>query len=176
MIVLVVGGTRSGKSELAERLAARLAGPDPVTYVATAHVGDDTFAERVARHRARRPDAWPTVECDAALPAVLRGLDGVVLVDSLGGWVTRCGLDPDVDALCAALRDRGASSVVVTEEVGLGVHPATAVGVRFADVLGDLNRRVGEVADRAVAVVAGRVVVLDDADGLVDGIDGTRRA
>lgn len=166
MITLVLGGTRSGKSEVAEGLAA--AGPGPVTYVATgrAAVGDDDMAERIARHRARRPSGWATVESGADLPAVLARLDGCVLVDSLGTWIAG-GADLAVDgaALCAALAARAGDTVVVSEEVGLGVHPPTPVGRRFADALGALNRDVAELADRVLLVVAGRVLPLDRAPG-----------
>ena len=84
MITLVLGGVRAGKSEVAERLA----GPGPGTYLATGLVapGDDDFAGRVARHRARRPPAWVTVEEPRAVPEVLARLQGPVLLDALGTW------------------------------------------------------------------------------------------
>lgn len=163
MITLVLGGARSGKSAVAERLAAR-AGP-AVTYLATATVTDADMAARVERHRARRPAAWPTVEAGADLPAHLGVLDGPVLVDSLGTWVaSHAALDPDVGALVEALRARTARSaptVLVSDEVGLGVHPTTPVGRRFRDVLGDVNRAVADVADEVLLVVAGRVLRLE---------------
>lgn len=165
MITLVLGGTRSGKSQVAERLVA--ATPGPVTYLATGRAGgDDDMAARIAIHRARRPPAWSTIEADDDLPAVLRAVEGHVLVDSLGTWVAgHPDLAPDADGLCTALRDRRAAgsgdTVVVSEEVGLGVHPPTEVGRRFADVLGALNRQVADEADRALLVVAGRILPLD---------------
>src|SRR5690606_5433652 len=124
------------------------------------------MAARIAAHRARRPASWATVEVGPDLPEVLRRLDGVALVDSLGTWVAgHADLAPDGTALCAALRDREAAgagdTVVVSEEVGLGVHAATEAGRRFADVLGDLNRAVADLADRALLVVAGRVLPRD---------------
>ena len=154
MITLVLGGTRSGKSEVAERLAASAARGAPVTYVATGRAVDGEMAARIAAHRARRPAAWPTLEVGADLPARL--------VDSLGTWVASGeGLSPDAAALCAALAGRAGDTVVVSEEVGLGVHPPTDVGRRFADALGTLNRAVADVADRVLLVVAGRVLPLD---------------
>lgn len=157
VITLVLGGVRSGKSEIAERLA----GPGPGTYLATAVVspGDDDFAGRVARHRARRPAAWATVEEPRAVPAVLARLHGPVLLDALGTWVAN-DLRPDIDALVEALVTRRGDTIVVSEEVGLGVHPVTEVGRAFADRLGEANRRVAEVADRCLLVVAGRVIDL----------------
>jgi adenosyl cobinamide kinase/adenosyl cobinamide phosphate guanylyltransferase/cobalamin synthase len=157
VITLVLGGVRSGKSEVAERLA----GPGPGTYLATGLVaaGDDDFADRVARHRDRRPVAWATVEEPRAVPGVLARLHGPVLLDALGTWIAN-DLRADLDGLVEALVTRRGDTVVVSEEVGLGVHPASEVGRLFADRLGEANRRVAEVADRCLLVVAGRVIEL----------------
>ncbi len=157
VITLVLGGVRSGKSEVAEQLA----GPGPGTYLATGLVcpGDDDFADRVARHRARRPAPWSTVEESQAVPGVLARLDGPVLLDALGPWVAN-DLGADIDGLVEALLSRRGDTIVVSEEVGLGVHPMTEVGRLFADRLGEANRRVAEVADRCLLVVAGRVIEL----------------
>ena len=170
MITLVLGGTRSGKSEVAEALVAQAGGP--VTYVATGRATDADMAARIAAHRARRPAAWATAEVvDAAdLPGLVSELGGHVLVDSLGTWVAGDpGLSPDAAALCGALvaRDRAGTgdTVVVSEEVGMGVHPPTEVGRRFADALGELNRAVADRADRVLLVVAGRVLSLDRVGG-----------
>jgi cobalamin 5'-phosphate synthase/cobalamin synthase len=159
----VLGGVRSGKSEVAERLA----GAGPGTYLATGLVApdDDDFADRVARHRARRPPAWPTVEEPRAVPGVLARLHGPVLLDALGTWVAN-EPRPDIDALVEALVSRRGDTVIVSEEVGLGVHPMTEIGRQFADRLGEANRRVAEVADRCLLVVAGRVIDLPGGDSL----------
>ena len=163
MITLVLGGTRSGKSEVAERLAG--AGGRPITYVATAHVDphDADHVDRIARHRDRRPAHWSTVECPepAALPDVLRRTAGVVLVDSLGTWLTgHHDLRPEPAPLLDALAARADDTVVVSEEVGLAPHAPTEVGRAFADQLGLLNQQVAAVAGRAVLVVAGRLLEL----------------
>jgi adenosyl cobinamide kinase/adenosyl cobinamide phosphate guanylyltransferase len=158
-MTLVLGGTRSGKSEIAELLAART-GTD-VTYVATAADEDANFRERVSAHRARRPAAWQTIESGADLPSTIEHLHGTVVVDSLGAWIARTLEEPpDVDRLCRALAARTGDTVVVSEEVGLGVHPPTTVGMRFADALGECNRRVAAVADHVLLVVAGRTLDL----------------
>jgi adenosylcobinamide kinase / adenosylcobinamide-phosphate guanylyltransferase len=159
VITLVLGGARSGKSEVAESLLG-----DDATYVATGAPGDEgtdpAWAVRVERHRARRPPSWTTVET-TDLAAVVRTLDGDVLVDSLGTWVAAApGFAVDAGELCDALRARAARTVVVSDEVGLGVHPPTAVGVAFRDALGDVNRAVADVADEVLLVVAGRVLTL----------------
>ena len=157
MITLVLGGVRSGKSEVAERLA----GPGPGTYLATGLIapGDDDFADRVARHQARRPPSWVTVEEPRAVPGLLARLHGAVLLDALGTWIAN---EPraDIDGLVESLVTRRGDTVVVSEEVGLGVHPVTEVGRLFADRLGEANRRIAEVADRCILVVAGRVIDL----------------
>lgn len=166
MIVLVLGGTRSGKSAVAEELAARLAGPaGPVTYVATARV-DPADADHVARveaHRRRRPARWRTLECadPATLPGAVAGATGVVLLDSLGSWVAaHDDLAADPAPLVSALRGRAAPAVVVSEEVGLSLHASTEVGRRFVDALGAVNQAVSAVADEALLVVAGRAMRL----------------
>lgn len=163
MITLVLGGTRSGKSEVAERLAAGTG--EPVTYVATARLDptDADHATRIARHRDRRPAAWATVECPepAGLAGVLRSTAGTVLVDSLGTWLAaHHDLHADPAALLDALRARDGDTVVVSEEVGLAPHAPTELGRRFTDELGVLNQRVAAVADRALLVVAGRALEL----------------
>ncbi len=162
VIVLVLGGARSGKSGVAERRAAGRGAP--VTYLATAApaAGDADFAARIAAHQARRPASWTTIETGAALPAHLRATTGTALVDSLGTWVAHHDrFEVDSAALVHALTDRRGDTVVVSEEVGLGVHPATEVGRRFRDVVGTLNQAVAEVADEVLLVVAGRVLPLE---------------
>lgn len=160
MITLVLGGARSGKSEVAERLAARLG--DDVTYVATGVAADDEMADRIAEHRARRPSTWSTVEAGDDLPGALRGVAGPVLLDALGTWLARVpDFAVDADALCDALGDRGGDTVVVSDEVGLGVHPSSEAGRRFRDALGLLNQRVADIADDVLLVVAGRVLPME---------------
>ena len=162
MITLVLGGSRSGKSAVAERLAATL--PGPLTYLATAAAdpADLDLAARIDRHRARRPADWSTREVGAALIPALAAEQGPVLVDALGSWVAaHHDFVVDPDALVAALRARAGDTVLVSDEVGMGVHPSTEVGRRFRDVLGEVNAAVAEVADRVLLVVAGRVLPLE---------------
>ena len=164
MITLVLGGARSGKSSLAERLASRH--EPPVTYVATLETGGDAELEaRVEAHRGRRDPAWVTVDAGDDLAGLLRDHTGTVLVDSLGPWVAS-GFERAVDdgaALCAALQERAGDTVLVSDEVGLAVHPSSAEGRIFRDVLGTLNHAVSAVADRVYLVVAGRALALPPA-------------
>jgi adenosyl cobinamide kinase/adenosyl cobinamide phosphate guanylyltransferase len=166
VIKLVLGGARSGKSALAERIAA--ASPELVTYFATA-VGDDAdpdLAERIARHRDRRPPAWETVEIafGGNLVGELQACEGAVLVDSLGIWLAGF---PDfalehasLTAALLARRAAGHLTVLVSDEAGLGVHPSTYVGRQFRDALGDLNQAVAAIADDVWLAVAGRALLL----------------
>ncbi len=159
MITLVLGGARSGKSAVAERLAADTG--LPVSYLATGTASDPDMAERIAVHRARRPAGWSTVECGTDLAATLALVRGTALVDALGTWLARAqDFDVDTGELCRALEARTNPTIVVSEEVGMGVHPASAAGRRFRDTLGALNQAVAAVADQVLLVVAGRVLAM----------------
>lgn len=168
MIRLVLGGARSGKSELAEAIALRLAvgappGARAVTYLATATVADEDMARRVDIHRARRPLEWITAEAPgpALVPALAAAAPGVVIIESLGTWVAGwTGFEADTEGLCSAALARSQDVIIVGEEVGLGVHPTSAAGRVFRDHLGELNRRVAEVAGQVLLAVAGRAIPL----------------
>jgi adenosyl cobinamide kinase/adenosyl cobinamide phosphate guanylyltransferase len=155
VITLVLGGRRSGKSAVAEACAAAL--PPPVTYVATGAATDDDMAARIEAHRRRRPAAWSTVEVGTELAEALRSHRGTVLVDGLGTWVAgHEDLVVDIDELVDALQQREGATVLVSDEVGLAVHPVSEVGQRFVDVLGDVNQAVAAIAGDVLLVVAGR--------------------
>ncbi len=171
MMVLVLGGTRSGKSAVAESWIEGLAKGQTVTYLATAFVQptDTDHMARVARHQQRRPDHWVTVEPDDeggdTLSHALQTVSGPVLLDSLGTWVARHhdgneDFAIDIAPLLDALAGRTDHTVVVTEEVGMSVHAPSALGRRYTDVLGALNQRVAGIADRCALVVAGQVLPL----------------
>jgi adenosyl cobinamide kinase/adenosyl cobinamide phosphate guanylyltransferase len=170
VITLVLGGARSGKSEVAERLASTVASASAdVVYVATAvvDVDDDDMAARVDGHRARRPVSWRTIECGAALVDAVRATpEGTMLVDSLGTWLAAAApaFDVDVNALCDALVARRGDTVVVSDEVGMGVHPSSNAGRRYRDVLGACNRSVADISERVLLVIAGRVLPLETVD------------
>jgi adenosyl cobinamide kinase/adenosyl cobinamide phosphate guanylyltransferase len=160
VITLVLGGTRSGKSAVAETLARRSAGS--VTYIATGVATDEAMAARIQAHRERRPRAWDTVEAGADLAAALRNAPaGTAIVDALGTWVAaHHDFDVNVDDLLDALASRAGDTVIVSDEVGLGVHPSTEAGRRFRDTLGLVNRAVADRADDVLLVVAGRTLRL----------------
>ncbi len=164
--VLVLGGSRSGKSAHAESL---LAGRTDVVYLATSpSLPDDAeWVERVAAHRARRPADWTTMETTAPSD-LLRG--GAVLVDSVTTWVAALmdetgiwaeqpeaagRLTARCDALVNAWAMTPAHVVAVSDEVGLGVVPETRSGRLFRDTLGAVNQRLAGTADEVWFVVAG---------------------
>jgi adenosylcobinamide kinase/adenosylcobinamide-phosphate guanylyltransferase len=163
-LVLVIGGARSGKSRYAETLAASAG--KPVTYIATAGPPRDAeMAARIEKHRADRPADWTTVEVTHALDGPLREASGVVLVDCLTLWLTNLVLaERDVDAatdgLIAALDARRAAVVAVSNEVGEGIVPETALGRSFRDKQGVLNQRVARAADTVVKMAAGYPLIV----------------
>ncbi len=162
MITLVLGGARSGKSAIAESLAARH--DAPVTYVATLDLaGDPELAARVEAHRRRRDPTWETVDAGGDLAGLLRDRKGTVLVDSLGPWVAAVKDQAGGATLCAALQARVGDTVLVSDEVGLAVHPSSAEGRHFRDALGAVNHAVSAVADKVYLVVAGRALELPPA-------------
>lgn len=167
MIVVVLGGARSGKSVVAEELAVRL--PEPVTFIATALpetlAGDADMAARVAVHRARRPSGWRTVEAGHDLVPAVASAEGTIVIDGLGTWVAgQPDFHADAGELCRTLVGRGRDSVVVSDEVGLGVHPTSDAGRRFRDALGEVNQAVAAIADEVLFVVAGHALRLEKPD------------
>jgi adenosylcobinamide kinase/adenosylcobinamide-phosphate guanylyltransferase len=172
VLILVIGGARSGKSAAAEALASRL--PAPVTYVATIipDEQDANLMQRIEAHRRRRPESWTTLEAERGLPEQLRAVVGTVLLDSLGPWIA--GHDPsaaELESLIDALRTRDGDTVVVSEEVGMSVHPSSEAGRLFRDAVGMANQQLAEAADDTLFLVAGRLVptVALDADALLNG-------
>lgn len=181
---MVVGGSRSGKSAVAEQLVEPAGG---VTYVATAAVADDEMAARVTAHRARRPASWHTVETTDLAAAIREAPAGAVVIDALATWLVERlgahGLWPDEGAVTAPLDEAavaraegllaeldhawaaaaahdGGPVVVVAEEVGAGVVPADPGVRRFVDLAGWATQRLAGAADRVLWVVAGRSVEL----------------
>ena len=167
---LLLGGARSGKSALAVDMGERRAGAgQQVVVIATATTSDDDMADRIAAHRKHRPD-WPTIEESVDLAAALRSTpaDAFVIVDCLTLWVAnlmwRGDADEAIEALAAesAQIAAGLDTVVVSNEVGLGVHPPSELGRRYRDLLGRVNARWAATADRSLLLVAGRALPLTD--------------
>ena len=175
-LVVLVGGARAGKSALAADLARGWEGP--VAYVATAEAGDEEMRSRIERHRSERPAEWTTVEEPLRLGEALAGLDdgALAVVDCLTLWVANLlerggseeGILQEAGAVAAAARTRAAPVVVVTNEVGLGIVPATPSGRAYRDLLGRVNSTFVGQADRAALVVAGRLLPLEPPAALGD--------
>lgn len=155
---------RSGKSSWAER---QLAGYPRVDYLATAAERDDAdWARRIAEHQRRRPAHWRTVQT-LQLAAALAAPDAALLIEDLGNWLARtidrtggwngnlAGLQAEAADLVSAWQHSPARVVLVSNEVGSGVHPETRAGRIFADELGRLNTALAAHADEVVLVVAG---------------------
>jgi len=159
-LALVLGGARSGKSRYAEALVE--ACPAPWTYIATAQAFDEEMRERIAEHRARRDARWETIEAPLELAGALaEAAEGrSVLVDCLTLWLTNVMLaERDVDAECRrlveTLRKPRGQWVLVSNEVGLGIVPDNALGRRFRDAAGRLNKLIAAEAGSVVLMVAG---------------------
>ncbi|HEX9462795.1 MAG TPA: bifunctional adenosylcobinamide kinase/adenosylcobinamide-phosphate guanylyltransferase [Alphaproteobacteria bacterium] len=163
-LTLVLGGARSGKSRYAEALVGRR----PATYIATAEIGDAEMAERISVHRARRGANWTTHEAPLDLTGALAAAAArPILVDCLTLWLSNLLLaGRDVSTEQAALLDRlstlTAPTVLVANEVGLGIVPENALARAFRDHAGRLNQEIAAVADRVVFVAAGLPLMLKD--------------
>jgi adenosylcobinamide kinase/adenosylcobinamide-phosphate guanylyltransferase len=176
MLTLILGGARSGKSRLAQRLAKPA---ERVTYIATAEAGDDAeMRARVARHRAERPGVWRTVEEPLALAGVVeRVADGAeaILVDCLTIWLSNLfwehrdaahGTVEDVARVEVgriAAAARRCHVILVSNEVGNGTVPEPAVTRAFRDTQGLLNQWAAELADEVILTVAGLPLYLKSA-------------
>lgn len=162
MILYVTGGARSGKSRFAEARAA--ASGETVTYLATAQAFDAEMKERIGRHRADRPAGWVTLEEPLDVPAALRDASTpTVLLDCLSLWVSNLLLADWTDGamlaaagdLLRAARARPGLTVLVTNEVGLGIVPDNALARRYRDILGWVNQRCAAESDGAFLLVSG---------------------
>ena len=163
-IILITGGQRSGKSEKAEALALSLS-TNPV-YLATAHVWDDEFRERVRRHQERRGPEWTNIEEELYLSR--HDLTGrVVVIDCVTLWLTNflmadsVGID-SVDAILAetkrefdAFTQHDATYIFVTNEIGLGGVSDNALQRKFTDLQGWMNQYIAQKADEVILMVSG---------------------
>jgi adenosylcobinamide kinase / adenosylcobinamide-phosphate guanylyltransferase len=176
-LILVTGGVRCGKSRFAEKLARDLGG-DRVVYIATAEAGDDEMRARIAAHRADRPGSWRTLEAPVDVAAAIENAatspapPRVILVDCLTMLVSNLLLGNDggeeetaaarVDqqsrAICAVCCRIVPVVIVVSNEVGWGVVPATTLGRRYRDLLGTANQVLAATSAQVYLLVAGMAV------------------
>ena len=170
-VTLVLGGARSGKTAFALQQAQNAGGArasgDGLIMIATAQAFDDEMRERIARHQDERDGRWRTVEAPMDLAAAIRrlGPGDVAVVDCLTLWLTNVMLaERDVEAavreLVEAVVGCPAKLWLVSNEVGWGLVPETALGRRFRDEAGRLHQRLAQAADSAVLIVAGLPLTL----------------
>lgn len=173
-VVLITGGTRSGKSRYAQALARDLGG-DEVTFVATAIATDAEMVRRIERHRRERPQPWKTLEAPQHAGRAVRDADtSVVLLDCVTMLAANAtgrakpeseetmlaAIGAELDEVLEGLREREGTLIAVTNEVGWGVHPATALGRWFEIALGIANQRLAAAAEDVVLMVAGLPLLL----------------
>jgi adenosylcobinamide kinase/adenosylcobinamide-phosphate guanylyltransferase len=167
--VLILGGARSGKSRYAVERA--LAAGGRTAFVATAEALDDEMAERIERHRRERPDGWITIEEPLDLLQAVRGLADraeTLVIDCLTVWVANRlqqgtadhTLLAEAEELCDLIRKQSMTALIVSNEVGLGVHPETSMGLQFRDLLGSVNQRVAVASDHVIFMVSGIPLVI----------------
>ena len=158
---LILGGARSGKSRLAERLATRSA--EPVTYIATAEALDEEMKKRIAHHRRQRPSEWRTIEEPLALSAIIEAHDnagGLLLIDCLTLWLSNvlhrhAQPETTLDAFCHAVARSQARLIMVSNETGLGIIPADRLSRRFVDLAGRLHQQLASECESVLFCVAG---------------------
>ncbi len=179
-MTLILGGARSGKSALAQKMA--LQSGRPVLYVATATAGDEEMAARIAAHQAERPAHWHTLEAPlrvgAAIAAAKPAGADLVLVDCLtllannvlaplpeaiSSAEADAALAAEVDGLLAAYMASSSEWIIVSNEVGLGLVPPYPLGRLYRDALGRANQRLAAAADEVLFMVAGLPLVLKSA-------------
>jgi adenosylcobinamide kinase/adenosylcobinamide-phosphate guanylyltransferase len=164
-VALILGGARSGKSRYGLRLAA--AWPPPHLLVATGEAGDAEMAARIQEHQRERGPGWDTVEAPLALGEALaaaQGRYGVILVDCLTLWLSNlmlsgspaaADLQKACEHLAAVLEQTATPTILISNEVGLGIVPENPLARQFRDLLGWLHQRLAKAADLVVLMVAG---------------------
>ncbi|MBU2981667.1 bifunctional adenosylcobinamide kinase/adenosylcobinamide-phosphate guanylyltransferase [Lentibacter algarum] len=168
---LIIGGARSGKSQLAEKLALKPMGR--AVYIATAEARDEEMSARIATHRARRGDNWSDVHAPVLLPEALVETDGDAprLVDCLTLWLSNLMLAGDdwraaTEALVEVLATQTADVIFVTNEVGAGIVPENKLARDFRDAAGWVNQRVAQASDTVWLCVAGYPVKVKPNDNI----------
>ena len=183
-LLFLVGGARSGKSDFAVRAATALGARQgrTVAVVATGVAFDVEMSDRIERHQADRPSSWAVVEVAIEVEAAVAGIDGaeptapILIVDCLTTWTANLMVEGWDDGrieqagrrLAGALAGRVAPTIVVGNEVGLGIVPDNDLGRRYRDVLGRLNQSMAAAADRTLFLAAGRAVELRPPDEILD--------
>lgn len=167
MVYLITGGERSGKSSYAENLAKELSATP--MYVATARKWDDDFQKRIDRHQKDRDGRWINIEKEKQLSEI--DFSGkVAVVDCVTLWLTNFFVDTKNDvALCleqakaefeAIAHQENATIIIITNEIGMGVHAETHIGRKFTELQGWMNQFLAKKADKVVLMVSGIPVTI----------------
>jgi len=162
-VILFLGGARSGKSDLAERIASDY---DGVAYIATAEAIDAEMVARIENHKKSRPGHWVTYEVENSLHETFSLAcedTQAVIIDCMTVYIGRRmqKIADDrqiIDEIMDVVRDAnqsGKTVLIVSNEVGMGVVPEYPVGRRYRDLLGIINQRVAEAADKVIFTIAG---------------------
>ncbi|HOJ00894.1 MAG TPA: bifunctional adenosylcobinamide kinase/adenosylcobinamide-phosphate guanylyltransferase [Anaerolineaceae bacterium] len=176
-LTLIMGGARSGKSDYAQFLVQE--DEQPALFVATATAGDEEMANRIAVHRANRPENWQTLEAPLNIGTAIQNAPPFpwVLVDCITLLVSNllmtCAepvdergyhamVEREMDELIASYSIHTGKWVVVSNEVGLGLVPAYPLGRYYRDALGRANQRIAKIADRAILMVAGIPMIVKE--------------
>lgn len=173
--VLILGGARSGKSSFAESVASRT--EKQVTLIATAEMVDDEMWERIVAHRRSRPTEWTTIESPLRLAEALARVPSAetAVIDCITVWMgnmfhhgrSEAEIQTEIERFVTTMSQRRGATIIVSNEVGLGIVPATDLGRAYRDALGRVNTRLASSVDRAVFLVAGRALELHEAEDLV---------
>lgn len=167
-IIFITGGARSGKSRHAQQLALQHSS-QPV-YLATARHWDAEFEQRIQRHQADRDERWTSIETEKYISKA--GIEGrVVVIDCVTLWITNffTDLTYDTDASLAACKQEidqllalSGTFIIISNEIGMGVHAETEIGRKFTDLQGWINQYIAEKAHKAILMVSGIPVVIKE--------------
>lgn len=160
---LILGGARSGKSRLAEKLA--IASKQQVIYIATAQAKDDEMAARIQMHKQQRPSHWQVIESPLDLASAIKkhaNANTCLLVDCLTLWLTNCLCEHGIDywlteqaKFLQSLKDAAGAIILVSNEVGHGIVPLGQLSRDFVDYSGWLNQSLAAQAQQVDFVIAG---------------------
>lgn len=160
-LTLITGGQRSGKSSFAQNLAEALS-EEPV-YLATARKWDEDFENRIKRHQADRSEKWTTIEEEKEI-GKLNLAGKTVVLDCITLWLTNIYHDNKYNVEASLqyairqwqqLKEQDATFLVVSNELGMGVHPEKEIARKFADLQGWMNQIIGKTANELYIMVAG---------------------
>ncbi|MBN2534100.1 MAG: bifunctional adenosylcobinamide kinase/adenosylcobinamide-phosphate guanylyltransferase [Spirochaetales bacterium] len=173
-IIFITGGARSGKSDAAVKLASLYG--EKVIYIATGYAGDEEMKQRIEAHKKQRPSSWITVEAETGVGKELSYLGentDAVILDCLtmltsnillkkdmkkNGEAGEKRIKEELDILLDECSRKRASCIIVSNEVGMGIVPATGIGRLYRDVLGKVNKYIAAKADRVLLMISGLAV------------------